>query len=333
MEGIIIFNKPKGFTSAQITNYFKNKFRKRVGHGGALDPLAEGVLILGVDSATKDLKFFLSNSKKTYFVKAIVGISSSTYDIEPLLRSNGRKDFSADCQKLPSEDEIKSILKSFKGEIYQTPPPFSALKYRGQPLYKLVERKKLNLDIINKKIRRLNVYEICFLGYSSLERNNIKIGILDFEIVVDSGFYVRSLINDMGKKLNCGFCLLHLLRKKIEIALENYYPQQSFAIDESLSFKDFENGLVCMRAKVFGKVQGVNFRFFTKKVADSLGISGYVKNLDDGTVEVVGRGKIEKIEKLINFIKIGPPLAKINQIKIVILNYFNFVFDDFRVIY
>ncbi|GIW66711.1 MAG: hypothetical protein KatS3mg095_0609 [Candidatus Parcubacteria bacterium] len=247
MEGLIIFNKPPKLTSNQIVNFFKKKFNVKVGHGGTLDPLANGLLIIGLGRATKDLKFFLVNSKKTYLVTAIIGLKSVTYDIEPVLANETSK-FKIDCSSLPSAEKIKEVLKTFHGPILQSPPLFSALKFKGKPLYKLARNStKNNLSLPQRLVK---IYQINFLEYKILKEKDIDklnlnlkmdntLGLLKFETIVSSGTYVRSLVNELGEKINCGACLFSLLRKEIEIENKNFYDKYGcsiFNVNQSLSF-------------------------------------------------------------------------------------------------
>jgi tRNA pseudouridine55 synthase len=287
MEGIILFNKSSGYTSYQIVEFFKRKTNKKVGHGGTLDPLAEGLLIIGVGEYTKELTKFLKNSIKEYICTIKLGYISNTYDKEgEIIKTN---------KEIPSFKKTKEILESFKGEILQRPPIYSAIKIKGIPLYKLAREGK-KIDV---KEREVEVYDLEVLSFQN--------DLLTLRIKVSSGFYVRSFANELGEKLGCGAYLEKLIRTKIN----------NFDLEFALTFEDFEKDFLEFQAKIYGKVQGVGYRYFTEKIAKNLNILGYVKNLEDGTVEVVAQGKEEDLQKFIEQLKIGPFLAKVEKIDII----------------
>jgi tRNA pseudouridine55 synthase len=287
MEGIILFNKPSGYTSYQIVEFFKRKTNKKVGHGGTLDPLAEGLLIIGVGEYTKELTKFLKNSIKEYICTIKLGYISNTYDKEgEIIKTN---------KEIPSFEKTKEILESFKGKILQRPPIYSAIKIKGVPLYKLAREGK-KIDV---KEREVEVYDLEVLSFQN--------DLLTLRIKVGSGFYVRSFANELGEKLGCGAYLEKLIRTKIN----------NFNLEFALTFEDFEKDFLEFQAKIYGKVQGVGYRYFTEKIAKNLNILGYVKNLEDGTVEVVAQGKEEGLQKFIEQLKIGPFLAKVEKIDII----------------
>lgn len=287
MEGIILFNKPSGYTSYQIVEFFKRKTNKKVGHGGTLDPLAEGLLIIGVGEYTKELTKFLKNSIKEYICTIKLGYISHTYDKEgEIIKTN---------KEIPSFEKTKEVLESFKGKILQRPPIYSAIKIKGIPLYKLAREGK-KIDV---KEREVEVYDLKVLSFQN--------DLLTLRIKVSSGFYVRSFANELGEKLGCGAYLEKLIRTKIN----------NFDLEFALTFEDFEKDFLEFQAKIYGKVQGVGYRYFTEKIAKNLNILGYVKNLEDGTVEVVAQGKEEDLQKFIEQLKIGPFLAKVEKIDII----------------
>lgn len=287
MEGLVLFNKPRGLTSAQVTNYFKKLTQKRVGHGGALDPFAEGLLILGIGKDTKKLANFLKKSRKTYIGEIFLGATSDTYDLTgKITKKDGQ---------IPKIGEIKKVLESFVGEIWQTPPSYSAVKIKGKPAYKLA-RKGEKPQIKPKKVK---IYNLEILGY---QKNILKI-----KTEVGSGVYIRSLANDLGEKLGCGGYLQSLLRIKIN----------EFSINQALTFEDLEKNFLEFWAKIYGRVQGVGFRYFTRKTGEKLGIKGWVKNVADGTVEVLAQGEEKKLQEFLQFLKRGPILAQVKDLEII----------------
>ncbi len=289
MEGIVLFNKPKGYTSYQVVEFFKRKTQKKVGHGGTLDPLAEGLLILGIGEYTKELSKFLKESTKTYIAKITLGAKSTTYDSEGEITW-----IDTDLAQI-NEEKIKEVIDSFIGEIEQVPPPFSAVKIKGKPAYLLV-RKGEKVDL---KPRKVKIYELKILNYNW---PNLRI-----EVTCSSGTYIRSLANDIGEKLGVGGYLNELKRIRIN----------DFTLEQALTFEEIEKDFLEFYAKVYGKVQGVGYRYFVKERAQNLEIFGYVKNLEDGTVEILAQGKEKKLQKLIENLKKGPLLAKVEKIDII----------------
>lgn len=287
MEGLVLFNKPSGYTSYQVVEFFKKKTNKKVGHGGTLDPLAEGLLIIGIGEYTKELTKFLRESIKEYICIIKLGYISDTYDKEgKIIETN---------KEIPDFEKIKEILESFKGKILQKPPIYSAIKIKGKPLYKLARKG----EKINLKEREVTVYDLEVLDF---QRN-----LLHLRLKVSSGFYVRSFANDLGEKLGCGAYLEKLVRVRIN----------DFDLESALTFEDFEKDFLEFQAKIYGRVQGVGYRYFAEKNAQKLNILGYAKNLKDGTVEIVAQGGEESLQKFIEQLKIGPFLAKVAKIDIM----------------
>lgn len=341
MEGIIIFNKPRGIKSTEVVKYFKKKLETKVGHGGTLDPLASGLLIIGTGEYTQDLNFFLTKSKKKYVVEAILGIVSSSYDLE------GDLSFTED--KLPTFEQVKSLLKEFEGESYQVPPLFSAIKIKGVPLYKLARQQKITNNFLIPQ-RKIKIEMIKFLDYQRIDENYYKdffvdikeikgkpreIAKIKFEVIVSSGTYIRSLVNDLGYKLRCGGCLSSLERRKIYLEDDSFlknYGQSIFSVNEALTFADLENNFLEFQARIFGFVQGVNFRTSVCNLARELNLTGWVKNREDGSVEVLAQGREEPLQKLISFLKKGPTLAKVDKVKII-FRYPLTKFENFSISY
>lgn len=300
MEGIVLFNKPVGFTSNQIVEFFKKITNKKVGHGGTLDPLASGLLILGIGRYTKNLNDFLKNSIKTYISEIKLGYISDTFDKEGNIQKIEKP--------IPSLEKILDILKLFEGEIKQKPPLYSAIKIKGVPLYKLI-RKGINVEIPERSVK---VYEIKCLDFDKIN------GILKLKLKVSSGFYVRSFANDLGEKLGCGAYLENLIRTEIN----------KYKLEEALTFEDINKDYLESYIKVYGRVQGVGFRFFASRLSKKYNLLGYAKNLPDGTVEIIAQGKEKDLQNFIKEIRIGPTLAKVEKLDILFRKpiniYYNF---------
>jgi tRNA pseudouridine55 synthase len=333
MEGVVLFNKPKNYTSYQIVEFFKKRTKKKVGHGGTLDPMAEGLLILGIGDYTKELNKFLKESIKTYVAEIILGARSTTYDREGL---RTRTEFGAGQGNIELE-KIKEVVSSFIGEIEQIPPSFSAVKIKGKPAYLLARKgKKVELKPRKVKIYEIKILEITLNNTNSETKqhetfinNNIRVDprlnpresvVLRIEVTCSSGTYIRSLANDIGEKLGCGGYLNELKRTSIN----------EFKVEQALTFEDMENNFLEFYAKVYGRVQGVGYRYFVKERAQSLDLFGYVKNLEDGTVEVLAQGREENLQKLIEELKKGPFLARVDKLDVVFRKPLN-IFYNFRI--
>ena len=199
MNEIILINKPKGYTSRDIVNIVSKKLNtKKVGHFGTLDPLADGLLIIGTGSYTK-LGNFLKDDTKEYIAEVLIGSSTDTYDTEGTI-----------LEKLESvnitKDEIKKILKSFKKTYNQEVPIYSATKVNGKKLYEYA-RSGIKVELPKKEV---TIYDIELIDLYEKEGNKY----FSFEAKVSKGTYIRSLINDISKELNIPLCMSALTRTK-----------------------------------------------------------------------------------------------------------------------
>ncbi|MFO8053449.1 MAG: tRNA pseudouridine(55) synthase TruB [Candidatus Omnitrophota bacterium] len=195
-KGILLIDKPVGITSHDVVDIARKrlKFRK-IGHAGTLDPLAEGLLVLLVGSYTKKFEKFVSFDKK-YFGTLKLGEVTHTGDSEgEVLKQKEWKHI--------SESQIKKTVESFQGAVEQVPPMVSALRQKGQRLYKLA-RKGVT---IKRKPRKIKIYSC------SLER--VRLPYLDFYVHCSKGTYIRKLAEDIGDKLGCGAYATKIVRKKI----------------------------------------------------------------------------------------------------------------------
>ncbi len=208
MDGIILIDKPKDVTSFQVCEIIKKKLNvKKVGHGGTLDPFSTGLLIIGINRGTKLLNFFLEE-KKEYTGIIEFGKETDTYDIT----GNIVKEEEVNL----NEDDILKAIEDFKGVINQIPPPFSAVKHEGKPLYKYAREGK----IIKKSPRQVFIEEF------EIKRFNLPE--IEFRIVCSKGTYIRSIAHELGKKLgSCAY--LKSLRRT---AIGNYKVENAFKPEE-----------------------------------------------------------------------------------------------------
>jgi tRNA pseudouridine55 synthase len=196
MNGVIILDKPAGWTSHDVVNRMRRILGQRsIGHLGTLDPLATGVLPLVTGSLTRLAQFYIS-SEKTYEGVIRFGFATNTYDAdgepagEPLSVS-------------PTLDELQKISARFVGVIQQVPPPFSAKKIHGVPAYKLARKQQ---EVVLKPVE----VEIKELAILSVEADRAY-----FRARVASGTYMRSVAHEMGQALGCGAHLETLRRTSV----------------------------------------------------------------------------------------------------------------------
>ncbi len=212
MDQIVVINKPKNWTSNDVVRKIKKSLSvKKVGHGGTLDPLATGVLIIGIGKATKQLNHHLNDVKK-YYCEIEFGYATDTYDLEgEIINRKPINNINLDL--------ITRQLEIFKLEYFQTPPIYSAIKKNGKPLYQYARENKL----IKPEPRLVKL-----LDYKIIEFLN---GILKLEIKVSKGFYVRSLANDLGLTLNNYATLTKLVRT----------ASGKYSIDDAQDIESFIN--------------------------------------------------------------------------------------------
>jgi tRNA pseudouridine55 synthase len=203
-SGIFAVNKPVGMTSHDVVAIVRKKTGvKRVGHGGTLDPLAQGVLVIAVGREnTKQLDKFVKGSKE-YIAEIFLGANSTTDDEE------GIKEI-VNVKSPPLLSKIEEMSKLFIGDILQTPPIYSSIKISGKPSHRLV-RKGENIKL---EPRKVSIQNIEILDY--------EFPILKLKVTTGPGVYIRALARDIGEKLQTGGYLKSLIRTKVNnFTLEN----------------------------------------------------------------------------------------------------------------
>jgi tRNA pseudouridine55 synthase len=212
MNLIIALNKPKDITSQDAVTKAKKMLRvKKAGHTGTLDPMATGLLIVCTNRATRIASYF-SGLDKEYTAVMKLGETTDTQD------AYGRIISKTDEVEI-NGTVIKDALESFKGLILQMPPMHSALKYEGQPLYRLA-RKGIEVE---RKLREVTIYNISLM--------NIDSPYVTFHVACSKGTYIRTLCDDIGRKLGVGAHLFELERTAIG----------PFHIEDSLSFDELKS--------------------------------------------------------------------------------------------
>lgn len=209
INGFLLINKDSGITSSRVVQIVKKKFNfKKVGHLGTLDPMAEGLLILAINRATK-FSSLLLQSNKTYLAEVTLGQQTDTDDAEGEITSTH--------QVICHEQEVEEKLLSFLGESKQLAPAYSALKHKGKPMYKYA-REGIHVD---KEARTITIDEI----------TNISINLpkVSFNIACSKGTYIRSIARDLGNQLECGGHLSRLIRT----SQEKFTINSAISIDEA----------------------------------------------------------------------------------------------------
>ncbi|MFH1577383.1 MAG: tRNA pseudouridine(55) synthase TruB [Candidatus Margulisiibacteriota bacterium] len=195
MEGIIIVNKPRDWTSFDVVAKIRNLSKvKKVGHSGTLDPMATGVLPIFLGKATKSVQHFLAGDKG-YIAEMTLGICTDSHDAMGKVTEIRNVSFEL--------SNVAASLAKYKGEIEQVPPMHSAIKVKGQRLYKLA-RKGIT---IKREPRKVTIHSIKLLNYEGGTNPRVT-----FEVLCSKGTYVRQLVADIGDDLGCGAYLSGLMR-------------------------------------------------------------------------------------------------------------------------
>jgi tRNA pseudouridine55 synthase len=241
MIGLLAVFKPRGFSSNDAVTKIKIALRKgyqqqagvakcniKVGHGGTLDPLAEGVLVIGVGHGTKLLDSYLAGSK-AYEAVAVLGTETDTYD------STGKVTETLDCSHVTIK-MLEEALPVFRGDILQIPPMYSALKRDGKKLYELA-REGIEVE---RAARPVSVYGLQLLQqYHGSTRTPVdmvmNLPTFGLHIECSGGFYVRSVIRDIARECKARAHMTDLLRTK----------QGIFTMSDCLYVQDWNYESIC----------------------------------------------------------------------------------------
>ena len=228
MDGLLIINKEKNYTSRDVVNVISKKYdTSKVGHTGTLDPMATGVLVIALGKSLKLIEF-LSCDIKEYIATVKVGIETDTLDVTGNVLNEEKPN------KLDKE-KLNCVLKSFLGKSIQEVPLYSAVKVNGKRLY---EYARTNKEIDLPK-REIEIFDIELL--------EVLDDTFTFRVCVSKGTYIRSLIRDIGKKLNVLTTMSELKRiKQGNFDIKNSYTLEQIKNDEYKiinpveALKDFE---------------------------------------------------------------------------------------------
>ncbi len=215
-SGILVVRKSKNITSREVVNQVGKIFHtKKVGHMGTLDPLAEGVLVLGINQGTKVIEL-LSSSDKEYVAEVIMGMGSDTLDVTGVVMRYP-------LVETYEEESVRKVLMTFLGSYNQEVPLYSAVHVEGKRLYEYARGgEEVTLPSKMVTIQKIELLEMSSMD---LEHPTFK-----FKVSVSKGTYIRSLIRDIGKKLNCPCIMKNLLRTR----------QGKFLLEEAISLEEIE---------------------------------------------------------------------------------------------
>lgn len=206
-HGVLLVDKPSGLTSHDVVARIRSRFNfKKVGHGGTLDPMATGLLIILLGKKGTRLSQWVMGSDKVYEGVMQLGIATDTQDID------GKVAFEKDPSGISAE-RLEEEVKKWRGDIQQIPPMVSAIKKDGVPLYKMARKEQE----IEREPRLRHVY---FFRLHQYDPPYVR-----FDLKCSKGTYVRTLCNDIGEGLGCGAYLKELKRREAgKFSLENARP-------------------------------------------------------------------------------------------------------------
>ena len=220
MNGIVIVDKPQGWTSQDVTARLRRVFNtRRIGHGGTLDPMATGVLPVFVGRATRGVEFF-EHAEKTYETVLQLGITTDTEDTTGTVLTEAAVDLSG--------VDVEAVLQQFRGQILQIPPMYSALKVNGQKLCDLARKGKE----VERKPRPITIHELTLLEQTE---NTLRL-----RVRCSKGTYIRTLCKDIGEAMGCGGCMRELRR----VTAGEYTIQEAIPLQQLLDTQEPET---CLR--------------------------------------------------------------------------------------
>ncbi len=198
LHGILVLNKPKGLSSAQCLSRIKRLGQKKIGHGGTLDPMATGVLLVLLGCATKLSGYLLDGGVKTYSGTLRLGLETDTWDAEGRVISEIPLDAGRMAE---TEEAARREVLSWTEVTEQPVPPYSAAKHEGTPLYKLARAGRE----VPLKVKKIHI--------SHAEVQRVDLPDVRFRVTCSSGSYIRSLAHSLGMRIGCGAALTELTRE------------------------------------------------------------------------------------------------------------------------
>ena len=219
MNGIVIIDKPQGWTSQDVVSKLRGALHtKRIGHGGTLDPMATGVLPVFVGRATRGVEFF-EHAEKTYVADLRFGITTDTEDITGTVLTEKEVNI--------TREQLEKALESFRGEIQQVPPMYSAVKVGGQKLCDLARKGRE----VERKSRTITIFALDLLEFDGITAK--------IRVHCSKGTYIRTLCKDIGESLGCGGCMAALRR----VSAGAYTIDEAVSLTELVEAEDKEKYL------------------------------------------------------------------------------------------
>ena len=216
MNGVLNLNKPDGYTSFDCVAILRRLTGERkIGHTGTLDPQATGVLPVCIGKATRLLEF-MDSAPKTYVCGCTLGLETDTQDIWGSVKSDRRSEIAS-----LTRENVEKVLDTFRGEIEQKPPVFSAIKVNGKRLYEYA-REDRDVEV---PVRSVTIHGIRMLDWQGPQQP------FTFEVVCSRGTYVRAICHDMGQTLGCGACMSSLVRTNT----------CGYSLEQALSLEDLRS--------------------------------------------------------------------------------------------
>ena len=285
MDGIILINKEKEYTSHDVVNKVKHILNEKVGHTGTLDPNATGLLPILIGKGTK-LSYYLINHDKEYEVTLKLGEKTDTADSEGKVIKTQNVE-----ENVFSKEKITEVLKSFLGKQKQIPPMYSAIKVNGKKLYEYA-RKNIEVDI---KPRDIEIYSI------KLNKLNIEEKLICFTVKCSKGTYIRSLCEDISKKLGTIGYMKELNRTKVGIfnIKDSIYLED---LDKNKNNKEYIANHVISIEQVFIQIYGMDRKIQLPNKKLELFLNGvkFTVRVEDGLYRIydeknkfIGIGSVE----------------------------------------
>ena len=288
--GIIIIDKPDGWTSQDVAAKLRGVFReRRIGHGGTLDPMATGVLPIFVGRATRGVEFFES-AEKEYIAGLRLGVVTNTQDTTGEI-----------LEEKPvtvTREQVEEALTGFLGKQQQLPPMYSAVKIGGKKLYELARQGKT----VERKPRQIELLELELLEGEGSEYR--------FRVRCSKGTYVRTLCHDLGAALGCGGCMSSLRRTRAGC----YDLEQAVTMEQLLTMED-PTGLLLPVESLFADLPAVSIHENQLKAVYN-GAAVRMKDLPDGDYRVfapdgtflmVGKAEQGQIKTVKSFFEVSKP--------------------------
>ena len=288
--GIVIIDKPAGWTSQDVAARLRGVFHeRRIGHGGTLDPMATGVLPIFVGRATRAVEFF-EHAEKEYVAGLRLGVQTDTQDLTG--------EIVAQRPVSVTREQVQAALEGFLGVQEQLPPMYSAVKIGGKKLYELARQGKT----VERKPRQIELLELELLSGENAD--------WQFRVRCSKGTYVRTLCHDIGQALGCGGCMSSLRRTKAG----GYGLDRAVTMEEIISMDDPAACLLPVDS-VFDRLPRVTVHENQLRAiyngaavkASGLADGPYRVYAPDGTFLMVGRAEGGTLKTVKSFFEVSKP--------------------------